>query len=1249
MQITSTSTGVVLNSETQNPATVVTGAYVTNTTPAHSGDAVYGYAPTAWTIANYGTISATQSLADGISLASGIIVNEAAGLIGGVTAVGLGGHAATIANYGMIASNLGTSGVAIDLGNAGDDARLVVGAGSTLVGTVADVAPGDRFDFPSVPFTNDDRVTLGVGDVLQVGTFAVPLAGAGLSGETFFQVADSGTGTLIGVVSNAATLGGIDLSNAATQNPTTIASGSYVTNITAGQGGDALVGSAAAAWTVANYGTLTTVQGGAAGISLAAGGQVANAADGVVAASFEGVYIGGAAPSTVANAGTIAASAGIGVSFGDSSSALVNSGTIAGSGPLGVGAFLYGGSVTNSAGGLIAGYFLGLTFGVYTQHVGGPIAVANFGTLAATGTSGNQVVLFNAGGSLGNYGLITGPAGVGFNYAATAPGTLTNAGTIAGVSLAGQFGAGIGLGLAGGFVRNTATGLISQTGTGSAVAAPSGTLVNFGTIVGAALGTVSANAVGLGGSTAASAGTVVNYGAILGRGPLSPGVALYNLPRGVVANGTDGTIAGVTYGVVSNGTVPGSGAVINAGRIAASGAASFGVRLQAGGTINNRGLIATPDDGADGVYFGGTLDNTGTIAGGDVSGGRGVDILDGGVVNGADSTTAALITGYDGIAGAGGLIANYGTIIGSSALAGAGIALSGHDAVITNGLANDAASLIAGYRYGISIYGQLGSISSKAVGAASLDVTLASIVNFGTVASFGTLGAGVSDFAGGRIVNEHGALITSSNNGVAAYAPLLINNYGTISGAAASGIYFLGGTITNAFEAAIVGQQAGVSIVQGTSGGVAATILNGSTIAGGIGIALGPQNDGADTIINNGTIVGASGTAVQFGAGADELVIGSGSTLAGVIANMQPGDTIDLAAIPFASVTGSSLSANNVLAITASGGRSVSVGFSSADSFAGEIFTLSNAGPAGTAVSLSPAPPSAEVFWTNPADGNTGYWTFNATGGVAGFDDLGSGSTTYTATAIGRFDGTGDAEVLWENSSTGDTGYWTTAGGQVTGFNDLGQADTAYSIVGAGDFDGSGHDEVVWEDKATGNTGYWITNGEGQVTGFNNFGSADTAYSVVGIGDFDNSGHAEVLWEDKATGDAGYWLTNATGQVIGFDNLGAADTAYSVVGTGDFDGTGQDEVLWENPSTGDVGYWTLSDGAVTGFHDFGFASTAYTVAATGDYDGSGHDEVLWENPTTGDSGYWTTSFAGQITGFHDLGSADTSYHIVPAG
>ena len=80
---TSTTSGIVLSLASQNPATIVSGATVTNTTGSHSGDGVYGSAAAAWMVTNYGSIaSGTGSTSAAIALASGgTVLNKVAGHI----------------------------------------------------------------------------------------------------------------------------------------------------------------------------------------------------------------------------------------------------------------------------------------------------------------------------------------------------------------------------------------------------------------------------------------------------------------------------------------------------------------------------------------------------------------------------------------------------------------------------------------------------------------------------------------------------------------------------------------------------------------------------------------------------------------------------------------------------------------------------------------------------------------------------------------------------------------------------------------------------------------------------------------------------------------------------------------------------------------------------------------------------------------------------------------------------------------
>src|SRR5439155_22351848 len=159
---------------------------------------------------------------------------------------------------------------------------------------------------------------------------------------------------------NSTTLG-VVLSDPLTQNPATVASGAYVTNVTTQHNGEAIYGSGAAAWYVVNSGTVVGNKNDdvSTGIALTGGGTIRNAPGGRIAGVLNGAYIFGSA-GTVRNFSTIEGT-------GTSSNGVLLSA---------------GGSVQNGQGDLITGGLRGVA--LRSAAAG---AVTNFGTIRSTGTS----------------------------------------------------------------------------------------------------------------------------------------------------------------------------------------------------------------------------------------------------------------------------------------------------------------------------------------------------------------------------------------------------------------------------------------------------------------------------------------------------------------------------------------------------------------------------------------------------------------------------------------------------------------------------------------------------------------------------------------------------------------------------------------------------------------------------------------------------------------------------------------------
>ncbi len=949
--------GTIANTSSSNAAiSLVSGGTALNLGLISSARTGIAFHNVAGAIDNFGTIVSTALTAftagAGAYLgAGGLIANEAGATItaqrNAISLTGTTSVAATVSNFGLLTGSIGvyiglantgantivnygtiagTGGIAVHLG-AGDD-ELVVEAGSTLQGAVANVHPGDTFDLPFLPYSSAGTVTLQPGNVLEIvengGTVDISLDPAQKLSFDSFTLSPSGNGSLVGVVQNGVIYAGtytsgIVLSNPTTQNPAMVAAGAYVTNTTAAYNGDAVYGKSAAAWNFYNYGAIVAAGAASSGVELVAGGTVTNGSSSALIQGYaNGVLIGGGA-GTVNNYGTIvgtgthaagirlvaggtvanAPGAGIfggydGVAF-DGIGTLVNYGTIASFGTYSDGVDLVaGGDVLNASGGLIQGDLNGI-------ELDGTGTVINFGTIANTGTGSDGIFFYSVGGSVTNAstGLVTGAfSAVGMQGA----GTVQNAGTLSGGL------SGVGIRGGPGYVGNggTITGASSEgiyLGSGGYVANAATSALVSGYFHGVFI--------------RGGAGTVNNIGTIAGTS--SQGTAVY-LQSGSVVNGASGlTGALITggYGLYIDGSV---GTIINYGTI--SGTFYAGAALFGGGSITNGATdsAAALITGSDGVYIRsvGTLANFGTISA-TATYGASVYLADGGLVtNGASGSASGLITGASNAVAmffGPGTVINFATIAATGAY-GFGAVLSDGGTVSNYGTIVEVGTAGAGVRFGISgslTNGQSGGAGGLIMAggdAVYVIFGVGSVVNYGTIAASGFYASGINLQDGGSVGNAAGGLITGAFDGVHIdnVAGTVVNS-GTIHAGGQSGVALLyGGIVQNGAVGEIAGAYHGIFVLRASG-----TVVNYGTIAGTGGYGTGAFLDQGGVVVNgavdaatalisgysNGVAVDlAAGTVTNYGTilrtgtsgGSGGVYLGAGGTVSNASSGLIAAD-----------------------------------------------------------------------------------------------------------------------------------------------------------------------------------------------------------------------------------------------------------------------------------------------------------------------------------------------------------------------
>ncbi len=275
-------TGIVLNTPaTENPATIAATGYITNTTTAYDGDAVFGLAGTPWRVTNLGTVNATGTGSAGVFLSSGGSVtngssSSTAALIEGAgSGVVVSGAAGTVTNFGTIEGTGTTSD------------GVVLGAGGSVTNG-ASGAPGGLVDgsFLGVVISGSP------GTVVNFGTIAAEISGLGV----FLEAS--------GNVTNGASTATAALISAPGGTAVNLGTGTLTNFGTIQSGGENSFGVTGARVALTNFGTILSTGDNGFGVFVGNGGSLYNT--GLISA----YHVGAAGftadgPGTVVNLGTI--------------------------------------------------------------------------------------------------------------------------------------------------------------------------------------------------------------------------------------------------------------------------------------------------------------------------------------------------------------------------------------------------------------------------------------------------------------------------------------------------------------------------------------------------------------------------------------------------------------------------------------------------------------------------------------------------------------------------------------------------------------------------------------------------------------------------------------------------------------------------------------------------------------------------------------------------------------------------------
>jgi Hint domain len=640
----------------------------------------------------------------------------------------------------------------------------------------------------------------------------------------------------------------------------------------------------------------------------------------------------------------------------------------------------------------------------------------NRGLVSASGVA----VSMAAGGSIKNafVGVITGNAGA---YVSGGTGTVTNYGSILGVS-----GNGVAL-LAGGGITN-AYGLIEGYN-GVGVASAAGTVSNASTIIGTGRQGVGLGAGGSIGNSGlisgiegvyigGAAGSVTNTGTILGSS--SYGILLRD--GGIVTNSA-GLIEG-SSGVTIVGT---AGTIINNATIVADGSPHAGAGLPLGGTIINSGFITGIT--AAYIFNAGTIINSGTLAG-------------------AFGGAVFFLAGYAGDR----LIVDPGAIF-IGHVNGGNAPGSGFYSVLE--LASGAST------------GTLNGLGGSVYNFAHMQVDVGATWVFGSSAPFtGTLsnagtiegsiggGAGTIALAAGyadRLVVEPGATFAAVVDGGNTIGSTVASTLefasgastGTLSGLGSQFIDFAQMTLDAGATWALNGAAAGVTmsnagtLTNGVGVGTNSMLINLATgfITASTGAAVAASH--ADYVLNQGRITGGT-AAHQFGvsmAGAGNVTNQSGGTISGYQAIYDQGS---VATVINRGVVNGGTGSSGAGIYLANGGV---VSNASSATISGAIGLFSDGGAVSNTGTIYGVSQAVELYNGGSLD-NTGLIFGTTTGAVI---KLRAGTITNTGQLYGSL---GDGVTLYAGGTVTNTG------GMIGGSGGVGIAGAAGTVSNSGTISG---------------------------------------------------------------------------------------------------------------------------------------------------------------------------------------------------